>query len=330
MNFHPGILALISNSVLSSLMICYCCLEGIRIIRHWDLQSGSEFQLELERKTYLISTIMTYVMGFQILSLFLFIYTVDSISHLFTGAMCAAGTLNVNSFGYPDLILKLILCIVAGEWLIINYTDNQAHNYPLIRRKYWLLLLIAPLMISETVTQSLYFLKLDPDIITSCCSVIFSQDRDNMISAAITLPLGLSKTIFFLSATVSILLAIFVYIKKRGAILLGVASLIHFPVSILALISFISIYIYELPTHHCPFCILHYEYNFIGYFFYLAALMGVISGIGTGVINPFIRISSLKTVVYRLQKKLALTAMISNLIFLFLSFAVLYLSNLRM
>ena len=34
---------------------------GIRIIRRWDLTSGSEEQLALERRTYLISTILSYV-----------------------------------------------------------------------------------------------------------------------------------------------------------------------------------------------------------------------------------------------------------------------------
>ena len=79
---------------------------GIRILRNWDLKNGSELQLSLERKTYLISTIMSYAFGFQLLSLFLFIFTADKLASLFTGAMCAAGTLNVNGFGYPALLFQ--------------------------------------------------------------------------------------------------------------------------------------------------------------------------------------------------------------------------------
>jgi hypothetical protein len=61
-------------------MLGYSVYEGVRIIRHWDIDSGSEYQLDLERRTYLISTLMAYAMGFQLLSLFLFIYTADTLS----------------------------------------------------------------------------------------------------------------------------------------------------------------------------------------------------------------------------------------------------------
>jgi hypothetical protein len=61
-------------------MLGYSVYEGVRIIRHWDIDSGSEYQLDLERRTYLISTLMAYAMGFQLFSLFLFIYTADILS----------------------------------------------------------------------------------------------------------------------------------------------------------------------------------------------------------------------------------------------------------
>ena len=63
--------------------------------------------------------------------------------------MCAAGTLNVNSYGYPTFLLKIFNCILAGLWLVINYADNQAYDYPLIRGKYVLLLILAPLVLTE-------------------------------------------------------------------------------------------------------------------------------------------------------------------------------------
>ena len=50
---------------------------------------------------------MIYALAFEILSLFLFIYTADDLHRLFVGAMCAAGTLYVNAFGYPALMLKV-------------------------------------------------------------------------------------------------------------------------------------------------------------------------------------------------------------------------------
>lgn len=51
-------------------MLVYAAYFALQIVRKWDITSGSEVQLDLERKTYLISTIMSYLLGFQLLSLF--------------------------------------------------------------------------------------------------------------------------------------------------------------------------------------------------------------------------------------------------------------------
>jgi len=144
MIFHPTIIAIYVASVLISFIILYGTSYGIQILRRWDIKSGSELQLTLERKTYLISTLLTYLFGFELLSLFLFIFTAGQLHTLFVGAMCAAGSLYVNDYGYPTLILKMFNFLLAGLWLILNYTDNQAHDYPLIKKKYAFLLFLTP------------------------------------------------------------------------------------------------------------------------------------------------------------------------------------------
>lgn len=330
MMFHPGIMALLLGSVLIMIMLCYAGYEGVRILRYWDISSGSEYQLELERRTYLISTLMSYAMGFQLLSLFLFIYTADTLSSLFIGAMCAAGSLKVNGFGYPALILKIVSCLLAGLWLIINSTDNKAYDYPLIRTKYWLLICISPVIIGEAVIQGLYLVNLEPNVITSCCAMLFSMDADTVMSDLLSLPVRLAQTIFFVSAPITIALGVYVYLKKKCAGLFAMASLSHFVISITALISFISIYIYELPTHHCPFCILHQEYGYVGYFLYLAILVGGISGIGAGVIHPFREIASLKNVIPASQKRLALISIMATSVFILIAGYSMMFSNLSM
>jgi len=68
---HPAILALTVASLLTGLMLIYAGWYGTRILEKWDLQSGSELQLDLERRTYLISVILSYALLFQIGSLFL-------------------------------------------------------------------------------------------------------------------------------------------------------------------------------------------------------------------------------------------------------------------
>jgi hypothetical protein len=82
---------------------------------------------------------------------------------------------------------------------------------------------------------------------------------------------------------------------------------------------FISLYIYEIPTHHCPFCILKKEYHFIGYPLYAVLLGGAVSGIGAGVIQPYKTIGSLALIVPALQKRLALTAVLGYAAFTLIS-----------
>ncbi len=330
MTFHPGILALLLGSGLTTSMLCYSAYEGVRIIRNWDISSGSERQLELERKTYLVSTTMSYALGFQILSLLLFIYTADILSPLFIGAMCAAGSLKVNGFGYPTLILKMVSCLLAGLWLIVNATDNKADDYPLIRIKYWLLLLLTPVVMAETTIQAGYLLSLKPNIITSCCAILFSTDANSFVADLISLPHSLALTVFFASAAITMALGLLVYLQAKGILLFSLASLIHGIFSIVALISFISIYIYELPTHHCPFCILHQEYGYIGYPLYTALLVSAVFGMGTGLIDPFRTIPSLYKVIPPLQKRLALISTLSTLAFVMMTGWSILFSNLSM
>ena len=188
MILHPAILALLSGSLLTGFILLSALLFSVRILARWDITSGSEYQLILERRTYLISTILNYAFAFQIFSLFLYIYTADNMHELFTGAMCAAGSLHVNSYGYPVLLLKIVNLMFAGTWLILNYADVRGYDYPLIRIKYALLLFMVPCVLLETVLQFLYFGNLHPDIITSCCGSLFSQEQSGIAADIVGLP----------------------------------------------------------------------------------------------------------------------------------------------
>jgi hypothetical protein len=297
-------------------MLIYASFYGVQVLKKWDIKSGSELQLALERKTYLISTIVTYAFGFQLLSLFLFIYTADDLCNLFVGAMCAAGTLKVNSYGYPALILKIFNFLVAGTWLIINYTDNRAHDYPLIEKKYLLLLIITPFILAETALQFMYFLELHPNVITSCCGSLFSAEVPGVGSSLASFPSIPMKIIFYGAMTATLATGFYFYrnISFVGYVF-SLLSACMFIVSIAALISFISLYFYELPTHHCPFCILQKEYSYIGYVLYAVLLAGAVSGMGVGALMPFRKKRSLEKVMPPILRKLTLISMISFGIF---------------
>jgi len=77
----------------------------------------------------------------------------------------------------------------------------------------------------------------------------------------------------------------------------------------------VSCYIYELPTHHCPFCILQKEYGYIGYLIYVTLLGGAIAGLSVGVLMPFRKTKSLTEILPSFQRRLAITSSTFFLVF---------------
>ena len=315
MVFHPTLMALYTASLLISLMILYSACYGVQIQRKWNIHSGSDLQLILERRTYLISTILTYVFAFELITFFLYIYTADHLHTLFVGAMCAAGTLKVNAYGYPALIIKMANFITAGLWLILNYADNRAYDYPLIKKKYLLLVVITPLVLAESFLQTRYFLLLRPDIITSCCGSQFSSGNATLIGEIATLPPFPTEVAFYLSLAACVAAGFYFHRKNKGGYLFGGLSGVHFIISTMAILAFISPYFYELPTHHCPFCILQREYGYIGYLLYAGLFGGAVTGMGVGVLMPFRNIKSLAETLPAFQKKLTIVSLTLFLLF---------------
>lgn len=307
MILHPTVIANLLGSAVATGMVAYAAYYGAQILRSWDLQSGSETQLLLERKTYLVSTLLSYAFGLQLLSLFLFVFTADSLTPLFVGAMCAAGTLNVNGFGYPTLALKVLTFILAGLWLVLNHADNLGYDYPLIKKKYLLLLAVAPLIALEAALEWGYFLNMRADVITSCCGSLFGSEKpEGMGSELAALPAGPMMWGFY--ATLGATLAAGLHACLRGGpgYVYPALSGLAFLVALGSVVSFISLYIYELPTHHCPFCIIMQDYGYVGYLLYVLLFGGAVAGMGAGVLLPFRRMESLRAELPGLVQRLTL------------------------
>lgn len=287
MILHPGILALLLGAMLVTLLMLYAGSIGLTVLRHWDRASYSQKQLDLERRTYLISTLVNYALGFQALSLLLFISTVDSLHPLFIGAMCATGALNANPVGWNILLVKIPVFFLAWLWVIVNHYDQQVEDSPLVRPKYAALFVLLPLVVLDGWWQFRYFTGLDPQIITSCCGSLFSKADGGIASSLAALPVVPMIWLFYLLALLLLLLLLPAF-KCRAAVLrylLALAALMLLPVGLAAVISFISIYIYEMPTHHCPFDLLQSGYDFIGYPLYLALFGAVLCGLLPGLMR---------------------------------------------
>ena len=194
-----------------------------------------------------------------------------------SGPCARRAALYVDPYGYPTFLLKILNVILAGLWLIVNHVDNRAYDYPLIRKKYALLLILAPLILAESIVQTLYFTQMKADVITSCCGSLFSSEGSAVSSDIAALPAKVAMAGFSLVFALTFLLGGVYRLRGKWGGLFSFASGLFFLVACVSFISFISLYFYELPTHHCPFCVLQREYGYIGYLLYATLLTGVVS-----------------------------------------------------
>jgi hypothetical protein len=293
MLLNPAIIALFSVSTMIALMLLLAAVFALQILRRWDINSGSERQLRLERRTYLISTLLTWVFAFEMVSLLLFVYNAESMSGQFVGAMCATGVLNVNAWGWPTLLLKIAVFFLGAAWLALNYLDNKGYDYPLVRIKYALLLLILPLAVAEMVVQSTYFLNMQPDVITSCCGSLFSDQAQGVGNEVSSLQPATALVLLYGSGLAVMLSGTWFLWRHNGNWLFALSSIVAFAAAIVAIISLVSPYIYEHPNHHCPFCILKSGHDFAGYTLYIPLFLATAMALASASIAPWRHIESL-------------------------------------
>jgi hypothetical protein len=307
--FHPPILALTLVSLLSAAAAIWASTFAVGLLRHWDLASGAERQVLLERQTYLVSTVMALVMIAGLASLVLFIFNADRMAVMFVGAMCAVGTLNASVYGFPALLAKLGVFFAAGLWLAVNHADSQGSDYPLIRVKYRLLLAVAPLVVLAAGLQLAYFLDLKADTITSCCGKLFAPEKPGL-SAELSV-LGERPALVLLFGGLAALLAAGTASLRwpRFVALYGAGSGAFFVTAIAAVISVLSLYVYEHPNHHCPFCLLKREYHYFGFAMYAPLFAGTALGLSAGFLGLLRQPASLRRIMPALRRRLTLISM---------------------
>ncbi|PLW77823.1 hypothetical protein [Cohaesibacter celericrescens] len=285
MIFQSAIMALLLSSLLDSLILVWAALFAVSLLKHWDAASGHGRQITLERRTYLVSTALVFVMLVELMSLILFVYNADRMAVMFVGAMCAVGTLNVNAYGFPALLFKLAAFFGSFVWLVLHHVDGKGRDYPFMRFKYWFLIGLAPVMVFGAVLQLVYFLYLEADVITSCCSRIFTPEVSGIEAQLASLDPKLALWVLFAGLGVLSLLASVSFIRIRLSWLYALFCPVYFVGAITAIISVIAPYIYAQPHHHCPFCILKPEYDFIGYGLYLCLFVGTAFGLSAGALS---------------------------------------------
>jgi hypothetical protein len=310
MLISPAVMALNGVALTVTFLMLMAAAFALRVVRHWDIGSGSERQLALERRTYLISTLVTWCFGAQIVALLLFVYNAEQMATQFVGAMCATGVLNAAPWGWPTLFLAIAVFFAGAGWLMLNRVDNQAPDYPLVRFKYLVLLGIAPLVAAHAAAQLAFFLGLEPDVITSCCGALFTPEGEGVAAEVAGLDPALSLIAMYGSGLALLAVGLWYLRRREAGLAFGLLGLVAFAVALVAVVSSVALYVYEHPNHHCPFCLLKPGHGFVGYWLYLPLFAGAALALGVGLIHPWRRIPSLSAVIAADGRRFVLLALI--------------------
>ncbi|OQX50093.1 MAG: hypothetical protein B5M46_01835 [Epsilonproteobacteria bacterium 4484_20] len=276
------IVYLLSETVLYFLLFI-AFLSTIGLLRRWNFDAFTSEQFRLENRSYLVMTIIFFVMMLKMLLLPYFIYTIDTLSDLIPGAMCGAGVIKANGYGNPLLTLKIVVLFLSGLWLSLNAIDLKAKNYPYARLKSWLFIVIFLLLSAEYMLDLLYFTHIETTNPVSCCSVIFGQS-----GGANGLPLGLDIPKLLLLFYLLFALTVLTIIGGFTSVSIF-SSLLFLVVSYYAVVYFFGTYIYELPTHQCPFCMLQDHYYYVGYLIWGSLLLGTFYALDSAVMQLFFK-----------------------------------------
>ena len=252
----------------------------------------------------MVSVLVGVALWIEIGSALLFIHTVDDLHELFVGAMCATGSLNANPVGWWVLATKAAMVLLFPVWIALNRLDQRVGDYPVVRLKYGLLLALTPIALADLVLQIQYFRGIRPDIITSCCGSLFSESSDKVTGDIAALPAA-GMLPLFAAASVIFLVALFwARLGLSPAPRIAVAALapLVLMMGIIAIISFISVAYYELPTHHCPFDLFQGGNGYVGYPLVTSLVVAVVAAFLPGIFLPIARRTSLGGLITKSEK----------------------------
>lgn len=315
MLLHPAILTLLLCSALLFAVALGVSGAGLTVMVGWDPERADRRQLARERRALLAESGARLMLAVQLLTLFLFVATAQHLHSLFTGAMCAAGTLHASRFGYPTLLVKIAVFLLAGLWLIAHRATKQAVSIGVVRFRYLSLLVVVAALAGENLLQWRFFTGLDPEVLTSCCATIFDSNASGVGAELSAVPVTEGLIALLLAAALTLLLAWRLLARRGSPAGFSLLALTLGGLSLAGLISWVAPAVYELPTHHCPFCLLTAEHGFIGYGLYLSLAVAVLAGGGTGLVGSLRRLDAAGEIEATAERRLCIVSLAGFLVF---------------
>lgn len=274
MLLNPEVLTLLILNFIFAFFGLIAFTLSVKIFLQWDLNSTSKSQYLLEKQSFLASTIIKYIFMVKVPLFLFFVFTLDEISTVITGAMCGAGIVDATPYGMYLLVLKVLNLYLFASWLTLHSNDIKNEELPYTKVKFGFFIAIFFLFLVELIIEYLMFSDIDINQMVDCCGTLYSTGSSSYISNLFQIDILLLLGTFY---TTYLLMIIFYFLKNKY--IFTILNVFFIFISIISLIVFFGTYIYELPTHHCPFCFLQKDYYYIGYLIYTLLFLGTFNGI---------------------------------------------------
>lgn len=270
----PEVLAIFILNAIFALFASVAFFLSVKIYLKWNINSSSASQYALEKQSFLGATIIKYILITKSALFLFFIFTLDKISNVITGAMCAAGVVDATPTGASLIVLKILNIYLFALWLKLHAQDLSDKQQPYTRMKFGFFIPLFFLFGAEVILETVMFSSIEIDKMVSCCGSIYSSTATSAISSLFLLDTSVLVALFY---GIYFLIILFYFVKSRY--IFSLLNFLFIPISLIALILFFGTYIYELPSHHCPFCFLQSDYYYVGYLVYTLLFLGTFHGI---------------------------------------------------
>ncbi len=267
-------------TLILSLMVLFIT---VKIVLKWDFNSNSKEQYALEKSLYLGSILALFLFVAKLILLVYLVYALDAISIYIPGAMCAAGVVSANGYGMVLLGVKFLTIFMLLLYLFLEKYDVESKYYPILRAREVVLIVAIVLSLIEVYLDYSYFYNIDINAPVSCCSTLYGT-----LEGQNPLPFNLNINTLLIVFALLFIALISALLLELEILTLIVAPLFIY-ISYYSVVYFFGTYIYQLPTHKCPFCMMQKEYNYIGYLVWGTLFFGVSLGAVWAIVKRWLK-----------------------------------------
>jgi hypothetical protein len=280
---EPWVFLRLLAGLVATALLVRASFTAVQVLRRFDVMRATEGQLLLERRVELAGTFVRVGAAAQLVALLLSALSADKLGRGIRGAMCAYGTFNSSPWGFRSLYASVLAALAAGTLAQLYSFDARTKTMELVRPLAWATLLVAPLAVADLVLQTAFLLDLDLSVVASCCSVQLDP-----VASARGGTVGGPRIAATVAAAVAIGVCILLaWLASRRptrplVTLVGAVAFVALPLALATTVLEVAPYTFEVPQHHCPFCLLRADAWGLGYPLFGALLLAAVWSFGAG------------------------------------------------